>query len=62
MVASYRQLSRGVDDVNKMALQMRQMGRQMTWSHAVRAFVLRYAVVNARDLPVPRGGPNGYHV
>ena len=30
-----------------MALQMRQMGRQMMWSHAVRAFVLRYAVVNA---------------
>ena len=30
-----------------MALQMRQMGRQMTWSHAVRAFVLRYAVVTA---------------
>ena len=47
VVASYRQLSRGVDGVNQMALQMRQMGRQMTWSHAVRAFVLRYAVVNA---------------
>ena len=30
-----------------MALQMRKMGRQMTWSHAVGAFVLRYAVVNA---------------
>ena len=30
-----------------MALHMRQMGHQMTWSHAVRAFVLRYAVVNA---------------
>ena len=29
-----------------MALQMRQMGGQMTWSLAVRAFVLRYAVVN----------------
>ena len=47
VVASYRQLSRGVDGVNQMALQMRQMGRHMTWSHAVRAFVLRYAVVNA---------------
>ena len=47
VVASYRQLSRGVDGVNQMALHMRQMGRQMTWSHAVRAFVLRYAVVNA---------------
>ena len=30
-----------------MALQMRQMGGQMTWSQAVCAFVLRYAVVNA---------------
>ena len=30
-----------------MALQMRQMERHMTWSHAVRAFVLRYTVVNA---------------
>ena len=47
VVANYRQLSRGVDGVNQMALQMRQMGRQMTWTHAVRAFVLRYAVVNA---------------
>ena len=47
VVASYRQLSRGLDGVNQMALQMRQMGRHMTWSHAVRAFVLRYAKVNA---------------
>ena len=47
VVASYCHLSRGVDGVNQMALQMRQMGRQMTWSHAVRVFVLRYAVVNA---------------
>ena len=47
VVASYCQLSRGVDGVNHMALHMRQMGRQMTWSHAVRAFVLRYDVVNA---------------
>ena len=63
MVASYRQLSRGVDGVNQMALQMRRMGHQMTWSHAVCAFVLRYAVVNAyatcRSLG---GGANGYHV
>ena len=29
-----------------MALQMRHVGRQMTWAYAVRAFVLRYAVVN----------------
>ena len=46
VVAAYRTLSRGVDGVNQMALQMRQVGRQMTWTHAVRAFVLRYAVVN----------------
>ena len=46
VVASYRHLSRGVDGVNQMALQMRHMGRQMTWSHAVRAFVQRYGVVN----------------
>ena len=45
VVATYRQLSRGVDGVNQMALQIRQMGRQMTWS--LPAFVLRYAVVNA---------------
>ena len=32
--------------MNQMALQMRLVGRQMTWAHAVRAFVLRYAVVN----------------
>ena len=36
--------SRGVDVVNQMALQMRQVRRQMTWAHAV----LRYAVVNAQ--------------
>ena len=47
VLAAYRTLSRGVDGVNQMALQMRQVGRQMTWAHAVRAFVLRYAVVNA---------------
>ena len=32
---------------SQMALQMRQVGRQMTWSHAVRAFMLRYAAGNA---------------
>ena len=47
VVAAYRTLSRGVDGVNQMALQMRQVVRQMIWAHAVRAFVLRYAVVNA---------------
>ena len=39
VVAKYRQVSRAVDGANQMALQMRQMGRQMTWSHAVRACV-----------------------
>ena len=43
-----------------MALQMRHMGRQITWSNAVRTFVLRYAVVNAyatcRSLGVARTG------
>ena len=47
VVAAYRTLSRGVDGVNQMALQIRQVGRHMTWAHTVRAFVLRYAVVNA---------------
>ena len=45
-VSSYRQLSRGVDGVSQMALQMRQMKRQKMWPQAMRAFVLRYAVVN----------------
>ena len=48
-VAAYRTLSRGVDGVNQMALQMGEVGRQVAWAHAVRAFVLRYAVVNAFD-------------
>ena len=47
VVAKYREVSRAVDGANQMALQMGQMGRQMTWSHAVRAFMLRYATGNA---------------
>ena len=39
VVAKYREVSRAVDGANEMALQMRQMWRQMTWSHAVRAFM-----------------------
>ena len=63
VVASYRPLSRGVDGVNQTALQMRHMGCQMTWSHAVRAFVLRCAVVNAYATCWSLGGgPNRYHV
>ena len=30
-----------------MALQMRQLGRQMTWTHDVRAFMVRYPAGNA---------------
>ena len=49
VVAAYRTLSRSFDGVNQMALQMRQVGRQMTWAHGHNrhGFVLRYAVVNA---------------
>ena len=47
LVAAYRQLARGVDSANQMALQMRLLGRQMSWSQAVRGFLLRYAAANA---------------
>ena len=47
VVAAYRTLSRGVNGVNQRALQTSQPGRQMTWAHAVCAFLLLYAVVNA---------------
>ena len=40
VVARYREFSRAVDGANQMALQIRQLGRQMTWSHAVRAFMV----------------------
>ena len=49
VVASYRHLSRGVDGVNQMALEMRKMGRQMTQLHAVRAFVLWYATFRSLE-------------
>ena len=63
VVANYRQLSRGVVGVNEMALQLRQMGRETTWSHAVRAFDLRYAVVNVyATCRSPRGGGGGKRV
>ena len=45
--ACYQEFSRAVDGANLMALQMRQLGRQMTWSHALRAFMVRYAVASA---------------
>ena len=47
VIACYREFSRAVDGANQMALQMRQLGRQMTWSHAVCAFMVRYAAGNA---------------
>ena len=47
VVACYRALSRAVDGATQMVLQMRQPGRQMTWSHAVCAFMVRYAAENA---------------
>ena len=47
VVVCYREFSRAVDGANQMALQMRRLGRQMTWRHAVRAFMVRYAAGNA---------------
>ena len=47
VIACYREFSRAVDGANQMALQMRQLATQMTWSHAVRAFMVRYAAGNA---------------
>ena len=47
VVVCYREFSRAVNGANQMALQMRQLGRQMTWSHAVRGFMVQYAAGNA---------------
>ena len=47
VVACYQEFSVAVDGANRMALQMRQQERQMTWSHAVRGFMVRYAAGNA---------------
>ena len=47
VIACYREFSRAVDGANQMALQMRPLGRQMTGSHTVRAFMVRYAAGNA---------------
>ena len=46
IVGAYRALSSGVDPCNQMALQLRELGRFRTWSKAVRAFILRYAMSN----------------
>ena len=40
LVGAYRQVARGLDSANQMALQMRLLGRQMSWSQAVRGFLL----------------------
>ena len=47
LVAAYRQVAWGVDSANQTALQMRLFGRQMSWSQAVRGFLVRYAATNA---------------
>ena len=47
VVACCREFSRAVDGANQMALQMRQRGNQMTWSHTMRAFLVRCAATNA---------------
>ena len=47
LIASYRQVARGVDSANQMALQMCLLGRQMSWSQTVRGFLLRYTAANA---------------
>ena len=47
VVACYCEFSRAIDGANQMALQMCQLGRQMTWSHIVRAFMVQYVAGNA---------------
>ena len=43
VLVCYREFSRAVDGASQMALQMRQVGEQMTCSHTVRAFMVRCA-------------------
>ena len=47
VVARYQEFSPVVDGANQMALHMRQLGKQTTWSHVVRAFIVRYTARNA---------------
>ena len=47
MVPKYLEVKRAVDMAKLMALQMHQVGRQTTWSHAVHAFMLRSTAGNA---------------
>ena len=46
LVGAYRSLAAGVDQANALALHFREIQRFQTWSRALRAFVLRYGVVN----------------
>ena len=45
-MGAYRSLAAGVDQANALALHFREIQRFQTWSRALRAFVLRYGVVN----------------
>lgn len=46
-VFCYRIMAGGVDTCNQLALQHRELTRFRPWSQALRAFMLRYALVNA---------------
>ena len=46
-IGAYRQLAGGVDTANQLALQHREVGRFRSWSKALRAFVVRYAISNS---------------
>jgi hypothetical protein len=46
-IHAYRQSANGVDHFNQMSLQHREVGRNRTWSSAVRGHLLRMAMVNA---------------
>ena len=62
LIVPYRQGVCGVDSAHQMALQMRLLGRQMSWWQAVRSFLVRYAAANAfatcRALERCRGADN----
>lgn len=45
-IGFYRKHANGVDTMDQLALQHREVGRHTTWSRAVRSFVLRVAIVN----------------
>ena len=63
LVAAYRQVARGVDSTNQMALQMRLLGRQISWSQALRGFAAIRRGQRICNLPRPRTVPwQGKHV